>query len=329
MIITAESKLDIAVIFITHRTSSFRTEGSVMMTHKTVRTKFLEVAYEERGDPRGVPIILAHGFPDDVRTWDRVVATLADRGFRTLAPYTRGFGRTKFLDDEAFRTGQIAALTQDLMDFADALGIERFALVGHDWGARAAYGAAALWPERVRALVALSVGYGTSRPDERLSFEQARAYWYQWYFALERGREALERGRREFCRKLWRIWSPGFKFSDEEYDRTAESFENPDFVEVAIHSYRQRWGFVAGDLAYMDLEVKLKGMPPIRAPTILLHGADDGATLAETSAGRERFFMSKYVRRVLPDVGHFIQRERPEVVVEAVLELTSDLHKQA
>src|SRR5947209_8468839 len=151
---------------------------------KRVRTSSLEVAYEDRGSPQAEPTILVHGFPDDVRTWDGVVAPLVDSGYRTLTPYLRGFGPTRFLEKTAFRSGQLAALGQDLIEFADAVGIERFTLVGHDWGGRAAYIAAALWPERVQGLVALSVGYGTSTPKDQISYDQARAYWYQWYFGL-------------------------------------------------------------------------------------------------------------------------------------------------
>jgi len=286
---------------------------------KRVRTSCLEVAYEDRGSPQAEPVILVHGFPDDVRTWDGVVAPLVDSGYRTLTPYLRGFGPTRFLEKTPFRSGQLAALGQDLIEFADAVGIERFTLVGHDWGGRAAYIAAALWPERVQGLVALSVGYGTSTPKDQISYDQARAYWYQWYFGLERGRVALEQDRRGLCRWLWEAWSPDWHFDDATFETTAGSFDNPDFVEVSIHSYRHRWGNAPGDHRYDEIEARMAKLPRIGVATSVLHGANDGATFPETSAGKERHFTGPYKRRVVGGVGHFIQRERPNAVVEAVL----------
>jgi len=286
---------------------------------KRVRTSCLEVAYEDRGSPQSEPVILVHGFPDDVRTWDGVVGPLGDAGYRTLTPYLRGFGPTRFLEKTASRSGQLAALGQDLIEFADAVGIERFTLVGHDWGGRAAYIAAALWPERVQGLVALSVGYGTSTPKDHISYDQARAYWYQWYFGLERGRAALERDRRALCRWLWEAWSPDWHFDDATFETTAGSFDNPDFVEVSIHSYRHRWGNAPGDHRYDEIEARMAKLPRIGVASTVLHGADDGATFPETSAGKERLYTGPYDRRVIGGVGHFVQRERPDAVVEAVL----------
>ncbi len=156
-------------------------------------------------------------------------------GFRTLTPCVRGFGATRFLREDTPRAGQIAALAQDIVEFADALGIRQFVLVGHDWGGRAGYAAAALWPDRVRALVTLAVPYGNNAPDQPISLAQARAFWYQWYFGLDRGRATLERDRRAFCRWLWQTWSPRWRFNDETFEDTARSFDSPDFVEVVIH----------------------------------------------------------------------------------------------
>ena len=264
-------------------------------------------------------MILVHGFPDDIRTWDAVAGMLVDAGYRTLAPYVRGFGATRFLDEATPRSGQFTALGQDIIEFAENLGLGQFTLIGHDWGARAAYIAAALHPERVSRLVALAVGYGTSSPDQRLSLEQIRRYWYQWYFNLEQGRTELEVNRRAFCRRLWEIWAPGWSLDDETFEATAPSFDNPGFVEVAIHSYRYRWGEARGDPAYDRLEAYLSDPPPIVVPTTVLMGADDGATLPETSADKEHLFTNAYERRVLPGVGHFIQRESPRMVRQALL----------
>src|SRR3989441_3412303 len=190
-------------------------------------------------------------------------------------------------------------------------------LVGHDWGARAAYIAAGLWPGRVQGLVALSVGYGTSTPKDQISYDQARAYWYQWYFGLERGRGALKQDRRKLCRWLWEAWSPGWHFDDATFETTARSFDNPDFVEISIHSYRHRWGNAPGDRRYDEIEARMATLPRIGVDTTVLHGADDGATFPETSAGKERLFTGPYERRGINSGGHLAPRERPHAVVEA------------
>lgn len=291
------------------------------MLLRAVRTSCLEMGYLALGDESAPPIVLVHGFPDDARCWNPIAAALAERGFRTLAPFLRGFGPTRFLDPNRPRSGEIAALAHDVLEFANALKLGSFVLVGHDWGARAAYAATALAPHRVSGLVALSVGYGTSLPGQPPpSFEQARAYWYQWYFGHPLGRAALAADRRAFCRRLWKTWSPGWRFNENDFSATAESFDNPDFVDVAIHSYRHRWGGVPGDPRYEHAQKLLAALPPITAPTTVLHGADDGATLPESTAGKEHHFRGEYVRRVLPGVGHFVPRERPELVLEAILE---------
>jgi len=288
------------------------------------RTPLLEIAYRESGDPRGFPVVLLHGFPDDALGWNRVASVLAAAGYRVLVPYLRGFGPTRFLDAATPRSGQIAALGQDLIEFADALALERYLLVGHDWGARAAYLAAAFTPGRVRALVALSVGYATSTPAAQISIEQAHAYWYQWYFATERGRQALTDDRRAFCRYLWRVWAPSWRFGDAEFDATAAAFDNPDFVDIAIHSYRQRWGFAPDDARYAAMQARMAANPPVAVPTVMLHGEEDGATRPETSHGKERYFTRGYRRSVLPGVGHMIQRERPQAVIDAVIQLAGE-----
>ncbi len=284
----------------------------------SVRTSTLEIAYEECG-PDADPVVLLHGWPDDVRTWDNVVEELVKAGYRTIAPYHRGFGQTRFLSESDLRSGQLTALGQDVMEFVDCLGLNHFTLVGHDWGARAAYIVAALSPERVRGLVTISVGYGTNDPGQKVSFVQARQYWYQWYLNLDRGRTALETDRKALCRWLWETWSPSWHFDDKTFEATAASWENPDWVEVTLHSYRYRWGNATGDSRYGDLETHMSGLPPIRVPSTVLHGAEDGATLPETSANKEQFFVGGYEYVVVTGVGHFVQRERPGVVVDAIL----------
>jgi pimeloyl-ACP methyl ester carboxylesterase len=290
---------------------------------RTVGTPVLEIAYEAQGDPQGFPIILLHGFPDDARAWDGVAAPLAAAGHRVLVPYLRGYGPTRFLDPAAPRMAQQAAIGQDLLDFIGALGLPRVALAGYDWGGRAACIAAILAPDRVRALVTVT-GYNvqnTLAPPRPAPVAQERAYWYQWYFNTERGRRGLEQNRREICRLLWREWSPSWRFDDATFDRTAQSFENPDFVDVVIHSYRHRYGNAPGEPRFDALERRLAERPPIEVPTIVLHGAEDTVDPPHRSESHLARFPAGTARQVVPGAGHFLPRERPAVVAEAILEL--------
>ena len=287
------------------------------MTASSVRTAALDCAYIERGPADGTPVILVHGFPDDARTWDAVASALAADGLRTLAPFVRGFGPTRLLPG-APRTGEIAALARDVLAFADALGLDRFHIVGHDWGARAGYAVAALAPERLITLTALAVAYGTNVGSQRLDVLQLRGYWYQWYFATPRGEAALREARTDFCRDLWRTWSPNWRFDEAEYAATAASFENPDFVDVVLHSYRARWGFAPSDPAYAADRARLEAVPPLSVPTITLMGNDDGATLPASLTGTERLFSGPYIQRIIAGSGHFLQREVSAAVIAAV-----------
>jgi pimeloyl-ACP methyl ester carboxylesterase len=206
-----------------------------------------------------------------------------------------------------------------VIEMAQALNLDRFAVVGHDWGARAAYIAATEMSERVRRLVALSVGYGTNNPDQQLPFTQIKNYWYHWYFALPRGAELIKNSRRELGQFVWRTWSPAWKFSEAEYAETAASFENPDWAEVTIHSYRHRWGHAVGDERYGNLEQRLALSPQISVPTLVLHGGADACNEPATSAGKETFFNGRYERKLLPNLGHFPQRESPEAVAQEIV----------
>ena len=282
-----------------------------------VRTDALDCAFLAAGPPDGIPVFLVHGFPDDATTWARVIDALVAAGYRAIAPFVRGFGPTRLLP-HAVRTGEIAAVAYDVLALADALGIDRFHYVGHDWGARAGYVLASIAPERVRTLTALAVAYGTNVAAQRLDVAQLRAYWYQWYFATPRGVQALVSERASFCRDLWRTWSPGWAFSDAEYDATAASFENPDFVEIAVHSYRQRWDFSEGDPALADARALIARVPPIGRPTTVLMGADDGATLRASLEGTDHLFTGRYATHIVPNCGHFVQREAPDAVIGAI-----------
>jgi pimeloyl-ACP methyl ester carboxylesterase len=289
------------------------------------RTPDLEIAYEAFGPPGGFPIVLLHGFPDDVRAYDHVAPPLAAAGYRVLVPYLRGYGPTRFLDPQIPRMAQQAAIGQDLLDFMHAQGIGRAALAGYDWGGRAACLAAILAPERVRALVTIG-GYNvqdTLAPPRPAPADQERAFWYQWYFNTERGRLGLEQNRREICRLLWREWSPGYRFDDATFERTAVSFDNPDFVEVVIHSYRHRHGNAPGDPRFDAIERRLAARPPITVPTVILHGGDDGVSLSRVSERELSLFPAGTRRHVVPGAGHFLPREQSgaAAVVDALLTL--------
>jgi pimeloyl-ACP methyl ester carboxylesterase len=291
---------------------------------KYIDTPYLNIAYEEAGEPQGIPIVLVHGWPDDVRCWDKITPELAKSGYRVLAPYLRGCTPTTFHSTETLRSGAIAALGQDLADFIDGLDLRDVLVVGYDWGARAGYVVGALFSERVRGLLAMSAGYATSKPVRDMSYDLAKAYWYEWLVATKQGREAMDKDRRRLCRYLWQTWSPGWTFDDVAFEATAASWENGDWAPISIHAYLQRWGEVDGAPEHEELEKQLLENPPIQVPTVMLQGAEDADNFPETSEGKERFFASSYERRVLPDVGHFIPREAPDEVLTAIRRLLSD-----
>lgn len=259
----------------------------------SVSTATLEIAYLE-WNPQGERVaILVHGWPDNARSWAGVAAALAARGYRVLAPALRGFAPTRFRDPATPRSGQLAALGRDLLDFIDALSLARPLLVGHDWGARAVANACGLRPGVAEQLVMLSVGYGTNDPREQ---------------------------RRAFARQMWNTWSPSDWYEEEAFEDACSAFEGPDWAEVVLHSYRHRWGFVAGDAAYDADEALLDPAPVLAVPTLVLHGAIDTCNHPASSAGKERFFTSaSYQRELLDGVGHFPQREAPDEVARHIL----------
>jgi pimeloyl-ACP methyl ester carboxylesterase len=291
---------------------------------RSVQTAALEIGYVESGNPRGFPIVLLHGFPDDVHAYDDVVPPLAQAGHRVLVPYLRGYGSTHFRDPKAPRMAEQAAIGQDVIDFADALKLTQFAVAGYDWGGRAAQVAAALHPDRVRAGVFVA-GYSIqdvfAAPRPAAPQVEA-AFWYQWYFNTERGRAGLAQNRRALCKLLWQQWSPTWKFSDATYDRTAPSFDNPDFVDCVIHSYRHRNLNAKGDPQFDAVEHQLAMRPKIDVPTILLYGADDGLARPSADGTADRSLFPKLVdRRIVPGAGHFLPREKPEAMSSALIEL--------
>jgi pimeloyl-ACP methyl ester carboxylesterase len=287
-----------------------------------VRTPVLDIGYESAGDPGGTPVVLLHGFPYDVRAFDDVAPALAEQGAFVLAPYLRGFGPTRFLDPATVRSGQQAALAQDLIDFMDALNIERAVVAGYDWGGRAACIVAALEPGRVAGLVTAG-GYNMhnlARSGEPVAPEWERSYWYQYYFHSERGRRGLERNRDELCELLWRTWSPAWTGARPAFPASAPSLHNPDFVDVVIHSYRHRYGLADGDPRYQGLEDLIAQEPRIPVPTVVLESGDDGVGGPAASAGRDHF-TGRYSQRVLPGIGHNVPQEDPDAFAQAVVSL--------
>jgi pimeloyl-ACP methyl ester carboxylesterase len=290
---------------------------------RRIRTPLLEIAYEAHGPADGPPVVLLHGFPYDPRGYDDVAPALAAKGCRVVAPFLRGYGETRFLSPQTMRSGQQAALARDLVDLMDALSLGRAALAGYDWGGRAACIVAALWAERVAGLVT-GGGYniqdiaGAAAPQPP---ESEHRLWYQYYFHTERGRAGLAANRRELAELLWRLWSPGWAFDAATYARTAASFDNPDFVEVVIHSYRHRYGYAPGDASLEPIERALAERPPIGVPTIALCGADDGVTPPPADDSDARRFTGRYERRLLAGIGHNIPQEAPEATVAAVLDV--------
>ncbi|MBI4475195.1 MAG: alpha/beta hydrolase [Acidobacteria bacterium] len=292
---------------------------------RTIRTNVLEIGYHESGPASGFPVLLLHGFPDDAHAYDDVAPLLAKAGYRAFAIYLRGYGPTRFLDPAAPRMAEQAAIGQDVIDFADAMKLERFAVCGYDWGGRASCIAAALFPDRVRAAV-ICGGYSiqntvTQGPPQSPS--AVRNAWYQWYFNTERGREGLRLNRHALCRFMWQEWSPTWRFTDEMYNLTAASFENSDFVDCVIHSYRHRNFNAPGEPRFLEMEQRLAKRPPVEVPTIILHGGDDGfgRPQPETTPAERASFPKLVARRVVAGAGHFVPHEKPEPVAAALLEV--------
>jgi pimeloyl-ACP methyl ester carboxylesterase len=291
-------------------------------TLKRVRTPTLEIAYEERGADSGPPVLLLHGWPYAPQTYDEVVPRLAAARCRVIVPYLRGFGETRFLGRDTPRSGQLAALGNDLRELMDVLGIERAALVGYDWGGRAACIVAALWPQRVRCLVTGN-GYNIQDiPKANVPVEPAQEhrYWYQYYFHTERGRAGLTENRRGIAKLLWKLWSPNWRFDDATFERTAPAWDNPDFVEVTVQSYRHRYGNAPGDPALEAIERQLAAQPPIPVPTIVLQGAANGVVPDLWLSHRSKF-TGQAMQRLFPRAGHNIPAEEPAAMADAVLEL--------
>jgi pimeloyl-ACP methyl ester carboxylesterase len=285
----------------------------------------LNVGYAEAGPGNGRAVVLLHGWPYDIHSYDEVAPLLAAAGYRVVIPYLRGFGTTRFLSDATFRNGEQAALALDVIALLDTLGIERAVLAGFDWGARTAAIVAALWPQRCTGLVSVS-GYliGSQEAGTRpLPPAAELQWWYQYYFATERGRAGYDTYRRDFAKLIWRTASPKWTFDDATFDRSGAAFDNPDHVAIVIHNYRWRLGLADGEAAYNDLEQRLAQGPLIEVPTITLEGDANGAPHPDPSSYAGKFTGTYSHRTIQGGIGHNLPQEAPEAFANAVLEVNA------
>ena len=291
---------------------------------KQIDAGSLNVGYAEAGPADGPPVILLHGWPYDIHSFVDVTPLLASAGYRVIVPYVRGYGTTRFLSKDTIRNGQQSVVAVDVVALMDALKIEKATLAGFDWGARSADIVAALWPERCKALVSVS-GYliGSQEAGKvPLPPKAELQWWYQYYFATDRGREGYDKYRHDFAKLIWQLASPKWNFSDATFDRSAASLDNPDHVAIVIHNYRWRLGLAQGESKYDDLEKKLAAAPVITVPTITLEGDANGAPHAEPSAYAKKF-SGRYSHRLIKGgVGHNLPQEAPREFAEAVVNAT-------
>ena len=290
---------------------------------KHVDAGVLNIAYHEDGPAEGPVVILLHGFPYDIHSYVHVAPQLAAQGCRVILPYLRGFGATRFRDAATLRSGEQAAIGADVIVLMDALHIQRAVLGGHNWGGRAACVAAALWPERFRGMVTVNsyLIQDISRAAVPIRPKYEVTLWYEYYFQLERGRAGLAANRRELARLLWKQWSPEWSFDDTIFDRAAMAHDNPDFVDVVIHSYRHRFGAAAGDPRYAELQQRLASLPPISVPSITLDGDRDGVLPASDGSASASKFTGRRIHRVVRGAGHNVPQEAPKALAVAVMEL--------
>jgi pimeloyl-ACP methyl ester carboxylesterase len=291
---------------------------------RQVRTDLLDIAYHEAGPRDGRAVLLLHGFPYDIHSFVEVAPMIAAEGCRVIVPYLRGFGGTRFVDAATPRSGQQGAIGADVIALMDALAIPKAVLAGFDWGARAACVAAALWPERCEGLVSLNsyLIQDIARAMTPAPAELESALWYQYYFQTDRGRAGLTADRRGIARVIWRRNSPAWRFDEATFERTATAFDNPDFVDVVIHSYRHRLGLAPGYPAYSAIEQRLAALPVITVPAITLDGLADGAFPAGDGSSTAAKFRGARTHRQVPGAGHNLPQEAPRAFADAVLQLT-------
>ncbi len=299
--------------------------GLSPFTVEQIDAGVLNVGYAEAGPSDGPAAVLLHGWPYDIHAYADVAPLLAAQGYRVIVPYLRGFGTTSFLAADTIRNGQQSALAVDTIALMDALSIDQAVVAGFDWGARTADVVAALWPERCRGLVSVS-GYliGSQRAGRLpLPPEAERQWWYQYYFATERGRAGYDKYRREFAKLIWRTASPEWNFDDATFDRSAAAFDNPDHVAIAIHNYRWRLGLAEGEAEYDELETRLAEAPVIAVPAITLEGDANGAPHPDPGAYVEKFSGSYSHRTIEGGIGHNLPQEAPQAFVDAIVDVDS------
>jgi pimeloyl-ACP methyl ester carboxylesterase len=290
---------------------------------KQIDAGLLNVGYAETGPSGGPPVLLLHGWPYDIHSYVDVAPLLASTGYRVIVPYVRGYGTTRFLANDTLRNGQPSALAVDTIAFMDALKIEKAVLGGFDWGARTANIIAALWPERCKAMVSVSGYLIGSQESGRMPLppKNELEWWYQYYFATERGRAGYEKYTKDFAKLIWQIASPKWKFDNATFDRSAASFNNPDHVGIVIHNYRWRLAIAQGEPKYDDLEKRLAGFPVITVPTITLQGDADGAPRPDPSSYAKKF-SGKYSHRLIKGgIGHNLPQEAPQAFAKAVVDV--------
>ncbi len=283
----------------------------------------LNVGYAEAGPANGPPVILLHGWPYDIYSFVDVAPLLASAGYRVIVPYVRGYGTTRFLSSDAFRNGQPSAVAADLIALMDALKIDKATLAGFDWGARTANIVAALWPERCKAMVSVSGYLIGSQEAGKIPLPPAAElqWWYQFYFAIERGRAGYDKNRRDFAKLIWRLASPKWNFDDATFDRSAASFDNPDHVAIVIHNYRWRLALAEGEAKYADLDKRLAGAPVITVPTITMEGDANGAPHLDPSAYANKFSGKYSHRTIAGGIGHNLPQEAPQAFAQAVVDV--------
>lgn len=287
------------------------------MKPATVNTETLTIAYEDEGPREGPAVMLLHGWPDDARAWRKVAPELQAAGFRTITPYLRGFGPTHFLSPSTIRDGRGVALAQDAIDLADALGLTRFSVLGHDWGARAAYTLAALFPDRITRIAAISVAFQPRGVFKVPSFSQSRLFWYQWFMSVDAGATAVRTDPVGFARIQWDTWSPAGWYKEGEFITTAVSFTNPDWVDITLNAYRGRYREEAVDPRYEELQRHLTTIDKLSTPTLMIQGGADTCDEPSSSEGLEYCYTGGYKRLLLEGIGHFVPREAPKAVADA------------
>jgi pimeloyl-ACP methyl ester carboxylesterase len=290
---------------------------------KQIDAGLLNVGYAEAGPATGPPVVLLHGWPYDIHSYIEVAPLLAARGYRVIVPYLRGYGTTSFLSRSTFRNGQQSVVALDAIALMDALKIQQAVLAGFDWGARTVNIIAALWPERCKALVSVS-GYliGSQAAGKTpLPPKAELEWWYQYYFATERGRAGYDKYRREFAKLIWQLASPKWNFDDNTFERSAAAFDNPDHVDIVINNYRWRLGLVNGDQQYAELEKRLAAGPAIAVPTITLEGDANGAPHPDAASYAKKF-SGKYAHRIIQGgIGHNLPQEAPQAFAQAVIDV--------